>query len=257
MMNKSSIATIKTKYQNNALHEADIEELRLDKRKGVQRIVADYDKRQDEKAKQIQIYNEKSLYEQQFCTEKDALIAGVDEAGRGPLAGPVVAAAVILPTSSQLIGLTDSKQLSETMRNIYYEEIKKQALSYHVSVIDNEIIDKINILEATKLAMIKALKGLDLMPHIGLIDAVVLQGLPFPTQDIIKGDDKSISIAAASVLAKVTRDRLMDQIDLTYPEYGFNKHKGYGTKQHINALRQYGPSPVHRLSFSPVKKYTT
>lgn len=256
-MKKLSIANLKEKYQNNNLQDSDIEAMRLDERKGVQKIVADYDKLQMRKAQQFQLYNEKVLYEQQFCTEENALIAGVDEAGRGPLAGPVVAAAVILPKSSQLIGLTDSKQLSASARNRYYEEIKKQALTYHIAVIDNQMIDEMNVLEATKLAMTEALTGLEVKPHISLIDAVVLQGLPFPTKEIIKGDDKSISIAAASVLAKVTRDQLMEEIALTYPSYRFEKHKGYGTKEHLEALRQYGPSPVHRLSFAPVKQYSS
>ncbi|HLR73426.1 MAG TPA: ribonuclease HII [Pseudogracilibacillus sp.] len=252
-MKKQSIASLKQLFQNNVLDEKYVNELRIDERKGVQQLIAQYDKQVAKEAEQVQLYQQKKTFERQFCSGENALIAGVDEAGRGPLAGPVVAAAVILPMSCNLFALTDSKQLTEKMRNDFFEEIKKIAISYHISVIDNEQIDKINILEATKLAMIEALNGLQPQPQIGLIDAVPLKGLSFPTKEIIKGDDKSIAIAAASVLAKVTRDRLMEDIALTYPQYGFEYHKGYGTKQHLDALNQYGPSPVHRLSFTPVK----
>lgn len=253
-MSKQSIANLKQLFQNNALNEDHINELRTDERKGVQQLIAQYDKQVAKEAEQIHLYHQKKSFERQFCQEEDALIAGVDEAGRGPLAGPVVAAAVILPSSCNLFALTDSKQLTEKMRNDFFEEIKKIAISYHISVIDNNQIDKINILEATKLAMREALNELHPQPQIGLIDAVPLQGVSFPTKEIIKGDDKSIAIAAASVLAKVTRDRLMEEIAYEYPHYGFEKHKGYGTKQHIDALSKYGPSPVHRLSFTPVKE---
>lgn len=253
-MIKQSIANLKKMFQNNELNETAINELRMDERKGVQHMIAQYDKHLAKEMMQIELYKQKKSYEKQFCKEGEVFIAGVDEAGRGPLAGPVVAAAVILPTSCNLFALTDSKQLSEEKRNDFFEEIKEVAISYHISVIDNKQIDKINILEATKLAMKEALNELNPLPQIGLIDAVALQGLSFPTKEIIKGDDKSIAIAAASVLAKVTRDRLMEDLALTYPHYGFENHKGYGTKQHLEALIEYGPSPIHRISFTPVNQ---
>ncbi len=252
-MENKSIQTIKTMFKNNELNNDNIQFLRMDERKGVQQIVKQYDKQVAEKAAQLALFNEKKQFERRFVQHAHDYLAGVDEAGRGPLAGPVVAAAVILPETFKLTGLTDSKQLTETERNTYYDIIKQEAISYYIAVIDHQKIDHINILNATKMAMTEALTNLDPAPHVALIDAVTLHRLPFPTKEVIKGDDKSIAIAAASVLAKVKRDKIMDEIAIQYPEYGFDTHKGYGTKQHMEALEQYGPSPYHRLSFTPVK----
>lgn len=254
-MNKKSIQMIKQMFDDHQIDEQLLTMLRLDKRKGVEKIVKQYDKQQEKVASQMRIYEEKWKFENEFRLQDNDLIAGVDEAGRGPLAGPVVAAAVILPKDFQLIGLTDSKQLTELERNEFFEMIKEQAISYHISMVDNETIDQLNILESTKKAMVEALIELKPLPNIGLIDAVPLPHLPFPTKEVIKGDDKSISIAAASVLAKVTRDRLMDKMALEFPQYAFDQHKGYGTKKHLEALSIHGPSPYHRKSFAPVMKY--
>ena len=175
-------------------------------------------------------------------------IAGVDEVGRGPLVGPVVAAAVILPKGYKLEGLTDSKQLSEKKRNTFYDIIMKDAIAIGVGIKSNKIIDEVNIYEATKLAMKDAINNLSVKPEHVLIDAMPLE-LDIPTTSIIKGDALSESIAAASVIAKVTRDRMMYELDKEYPEYGFEKHKGYGTAAHMQAIRENGLCPLHRRSF--------
>lgn len=232
-----------------------LEELRLDNRKGVQKLLLQHDKQQQKKQEQLLAFEQKWSFDQQYYSDANSMIAGVDEAGRGPLAGPVVAAAVVLPKDERLVGLTDSKQLTEHERNTYFDIITEIAICYHVSIVDHETIDEINILEATKKAMSDALTNLDPMPTVGLIDAVRLTNIPFPTVEIIKGDDKSIAIAAASIVAKVTRDRMMDELDEAYPAYAFAKHKGYGTKEHLDALALHGPSPHHRKSFAPVRKY--
>ena len=179
------------------------------------------------------------------------LIAGVDEVGRGPLIGPVVAAAVILPANFKLDGLTDSKKLSEKKREEYYELIKKEAIAIGVGVISEKRIDEINIYEATKEAMKEAINNLEIKPEHILIDAMPLD-LEIPTTSIIKGDLLSISISAASVIAKVTRDHMLYEIDKEYPMYDLKNNKGYGTKKHIEAIKQYGITKYHRLSYKPV-----
>ncbi len=179
-------------------------------------------------------------------------IAGVDEAGRGPLAGPVVAAAVILPVRCRLIGVDDSKQLSVSERDRLYAAIMDRAVGVGVGSSPAEEIDRINILEATKLAMRRALGELSPAPDYVLIDAVSLTGVLMPVRPIIKGDALSLSIAAASIVAKVTRDRLMAQFHEIYPQYNFLSHKGYGTEEHLARLAEYGPSPIHRRTFAPV-----
>lgn len=176
------------------------------------------------------------------------LVAGVDEAGRGPLAGPVVCACCIMPSDSFIDGINDSKQLSERKREMLYQQIIDTAVAYHVAVIDHSVIDEINILNATKRGMVEAVAGLTVKPDIVLIDAVRLE-LPYRTESIVKGDAKSYAIAAASILAKVTRDRLMAEYDKQYPAYGFRYNKGYGTAAHVAALGKVGPSPIHRKSF--------
>ena len=187
-------------------------------------------------------------FEKQFLASGARLIAGMDEAGRGPLAGPVVAAAVIMPLDDIIEGIDDSKKVSEKKREKLFDEIIKKAISYKICLADEKVIDDINILNATKKAMTECVEGLSVRPDIVLVDAVKL-ALEVPTKAIIKGDALSYSIAAASILAKVYRDRLMREYDMIYPAYGFAKHKGYGTKDHIDALRSVGPSPIHRRSF--------
>jgi ribonuclease HII len=180
-------------------------------------------------------------------------IAGIDEAGRGPLAGPVVAAAVILPFRSRLVGVDDSKQLSERERERLYIAICEQAVGTGIGWADVAEIDRLNILEATRLAMRRALEQLVPSPDFVIIDAVSLPGVSIPVRPIIKGDSLSISIAAASIVAKVTRDRLMADYHETFPEYGFLSHKGYGTAEHLERLAHHGPCAIHRRSFAPVK----
>ncbi len=177
-------------------------------------------------------------------------IAGVDEAGRGPLAGPVCAAAVILPVDFYLKGIDDSKKLNEKNKNRLYDEITNNALAYSISFVQNDIIDSINILNATFKAMADAVKGLSLTPDFVLIDGNRIKGLDIPHECIVKGDSKSISIAAASILAKVSRDRYMCTLDEMYPQYGFKIHKGYPTKAHYEALSKLGPCAAHRKSFN-------
>lgn len=181
-------------------------------------------------------------------------IAGIDEAGRGPLAGPVVAAAVILPTRCRLLGINDSKQLSAKDREQVYTAILEQAVGVGVGSADVAEIDQLNILEATRLAMRRAVEKLAPLPDYVLIDAVVLPGFKVPTRPIIKGDSLSVSIAAASIIAKVTRDRLMARYHEIFPEYGFLSHKGYGTAEHLERLARHGPCSIHRRTFAPVQE---
>ena len=176
-------------------------------------------------------------------------ICGIDEAGRGPLAGPVVAAAAVLQKDCQILYLNDSKKLSEKKRDLLFDEIKEKAVTYGVGIVSPQVIDEINILQATYEAMRQAISQLKVTPEILLNDAVTIPGVDIMQVPIIKGDAKSVSIAAASILAKVTRDRMMAEYDQIYPEYGFAKHKGYGTAAHIAALKEYGPCPIHRRTF--------
>ena len=176
-------------------------------------------------------------------------ICGIDEAGRGPLAGPVVAGAVVLPKGKRILYVNDSKKLSEKKRDELFDIIKDEALTYAVGIISPERIDEINILQATYEAMRQAVNKLSVKPDIFLNDAVTIPGIEGKQVPIIKGDAKSLTIASASILAKVTRDRIMVEYDSMYPEYGFAKHKGYGTKAHIEAIKEYGPCPIHRKTF--------
>lgn len=185
------------------------------------------------------------------CYEKGyKLVAGVDEVGRGPLAGPVVAAAVILGEGVLIPGVNDSKKLSEEKREYLYDEIKSKALCCSIGIVDEKIIDEINILNATCLAMGKALEGLSVRPEYILLDAVTLKNINIPQKAIIKGDSLSLSIAAASIIAKVERDRIVSGYDEIYPNFSFSKHKGYGTKEHIECIKKYGLLPIHRKSFT-------
>ena len=193
-------------------------------------------------------------YENELYSKGISYIGGVDEVGRGPLIGSVVAACVVLPKGFVLEGLTDSKKLSEKKRDEYYHIIKEKAVAIGVGIIDEKIIDEVNIYEATKLAMKEAIKNTNIKLEHVLIDAMPLE-LDVPSTSIIKGDAKSISIAAASVIAKVTRDRMMYDLDKEYPMYDLANNKGYGTKKHIEAIKEYGITKYHRLSFKPVSEY--
>lgn len=192
------------------------------------------------------------VYEHEY--EAQGLVCGIDEAGRGPLAGPVVAAAVILPRDIDIYYLNDSKKVTERRREILYDEICEKAIAYGIGIVGPDVIDDINILQATYQAMRLAIAELAETPAVLLNDAVTIPGVSIPQVPIIKGDAKSVSIAAASILAKVTRDRMMRQYDEIYPEYGFAGHKGYGTAAHIAAIREYGPCPIHRTTF--IKNFT-
>ena len=193
-------------------------------------------------------------YERELINRGITLIAGVDEVGRGPLVGPVVTSAVILPLNYQLEGLTDSKKLTEKKRDKFYEIIMRDAISVGIGIIDAKTIDEVNIYEATKLAMKEAINNLKIKPEYVLIDAMPLD-INIPTTSIIKGDAKSLSIAAASVIAKVTRDRMMYELDKKYPMYNYKKNKGYPTKEHIELLNKYGLIEGYRLSYGPVREY--
>ena len=200
--------------------------------------------------------NDNYMYERELREKGIKFIAGVDEVGRGPLVGSVVAACVVLPDKFDLDGLTDSKKLSEKKRDFFFDEIKKQALGIGIGIIDEKKIDEVNIYEATKLAMKMAISECNKqikIEHV-LIDAMPLE-LDIPTTSIIKGDLKSITISAASVIAKVTRDRMLYELDLKYPMYDFKNNKGYPTKKHLEAIAKYGIIPEHRRSYGPVKKY--
>ncbi len=195
---------------------------------------------------------EKLKYELECLSQGYKYIAGVDEVGRGPLAGPVVCAAVIMPIDDLIEGIDDSKKLSEKKRNMLSDLIKQKAICYNIEEISPEKIDEINILEATKLCMKNALEGLSIKPDVALIDALKLD-IDIPVINIIKGDFLSYSIGAASIIAKVYRDNLMVQMAEKYPQYSFEKHKGYGTAAHISAIKEFGATPIHRRSF--IKKF--
>lgn len=188
-----------------------------------------------------------TVYEKEYAAH--GLICGIDEVGRGPLAGSVVAGAVILPPDCRILYLNDSKKLTERRRELLYDEIMEKAVAVGIGVVSQEVIDEINILQATYEAMRQAVGKLSVRPDVLLNDAVTIPGLSQEQVPIIKGDAKSLSIAAASVVAKVTRDRMMEALDAKYPEYGFASNKGYGSKAHMDALREYGPCPLHRRTF--------
>ncbi|MFD1067590.1 ribonuclease HII [Oceanobacillus locisalsi] len=252
-MKKQSIAEIKQLLNENNLTEEEWEVLIQDERKGVQTLIQSYHRKQERENQLIQQFESMQQYEKKAYAGGAEWIAGVDEVGRGPLAGPVVAAAVILPEDFRLIGLNDSKKLKENVREEYSTYIMEHALSYHISFIDNQSIDAMNIYEATKKAMYEALAGLHPSPDHVLVDAVHLPGIKSSQEAIIKGDASSVSIAAASVLAKVARDQFMKELHQTYPVYQFDKNMGYGTKAHVDGLHQFGVTPYHRTTFAPIK----
>ena len=231
------------------------EELIYDSRAGVQSAI---NKRKRELQKQLDedLRLEKMLtYEKELYAQEIQLIAGVDEVGRGPLAGPVVAAAVILPKNCKIPGLNDSKKIPKSKHQAIYQAVLDQAISVGIGVKDNHVIDQVNIYEATKLAMLEAIHELDPQPQHLLIDAMKLD-LPISQASIIKGDANSLSIAAASIVAKVTRDQMMATYDQEYPGYDFAQNAGYGTTKHLEGLEKQGVSPIHRRSFEPIKSMT-
>ena len=224
-----------------------ITEYQKDERAGVQKLVQQAQKRLDNLAKERARIETLKKYEREY--EACGYICGIDEVGRGPLAGPVVAGAVILPKDCNILYINDSKKLSEKKREELYDIIMEQAVATGIGMVGPGRIDEINILQATYEAMREAIHNLSVTPDILLNDAVTIPEVPIRQIPIIKGDAKSISIGAASIIAKVTRDRLMVEYDKVMPEYGFASNKGYGSKEHIEALKKYGPSPIHRRSF--------
>ncbi|GGK35748.1 ribonuclease HII [Caldalkalibacillus thermarum] len=228
--------------------EAALPFLEQDQRKGVRQLVSRW--LRQEEAKQVKQARWERLIslEQKLREQGYTAIAGVDEAGRGPLAGPVVAAAVILPEQISLEELNDSKQLSAALREELAKEIKAKAVAYHVAFVDAEEIDRINVYQASKKAMVMAVQGLAHKPDYVLLDAMAIP-LQISQRSLVKGDARSASIAAASILAKVERDRWMSEMAKRYPQYGFERHKGYGTKEHWQAIHTYGLTPLHRRSF--------
>lgn len=218
-----------------------------DERSGVRALAAQAERRREALRSELERIEGLKKYERDYSSYD--LICGVDEAGRGPLAGPVVAGAVILPRDCRILYINDSKKLSAKKREQLYDEIREQAVAVGVGMASPARIDEINILQATYEAMRGAVEDLSVQPDLLLNDAVTIPEVRIPQVPIVKGDAKSISIGAASIIAKVTRDRLMVEYDRIFPEYGFAVHKGYGTAAHIAALRRYGPSPIHRQSF--------
>lgn len=226
-----------------------IELLKSDERSAVQKLGLQLDKKLTQHHAEIEKSKLMFTFENKAIEQGFMYVAGIDEAGRGPLVSSVVAAAVILDPDVDWRGIDDSKKLSEEKRNMFYELIMKHALAYGIGSASSQEIDDVNILNATKLAMKRAIKAMGLKADYLLIDAVKLEDVDTPQLNLIKGDAKSASIAAASILAKVTRDRMLFELDEKYPLYGFAKHKGYGTDQHYDAIRKYGLIPEHRRSF--------
>ncbi|RHX81789.1 ribonuclease HII [Lactobacillus helveticus] len=233
--------------------EDQLAELEKDPRVGVQKLIISYRKKQAKLLAKKQAFLERFSYEKQFW-QKDELVAGVDEVGRGPLAGPVVTAAVIIDHNFDLLEVNDSKKLSPEKRLQLYPKILSEAVSVGIGVKSAAVIDQINIYEADRQAMAQAVKALDVKPNALLVDAMNVP-VDLPQIELIKGDAKSNSIAAASIVAKVFRDKLMDDYDKIYPQYGFPRNAGYGTKEHIDALKKYGPTPIHRKTFAPVSDF--
>lgn len=251
-MEHSSMKDIKEQLtaigpEDEAAFRAFMQEHAADERAGVRKLVESAEKKlQALFAERARI---DALWEYERKCSDCAYICGIDEAGRGPLAGPVVAAACILPKDCSLLYINDSKQLSAAKREELFDRIKEEAVAYGVGIVGPQRIDEINILQATYEAMRMAIAELSVTPDLLLNDAVTIPQVAIRQVPIIKGDAKSISIGAASILAKVTRDRLMVEYDRLMPEYGFAGHKGYGAKTHIEAIKKYGPSPIHRMTF--------
>ncbi|KYD09445.1 Ribonuclease HII [Caldibacillus debilis] len=223
-----------------------------DERKGVRQLLSRWKREKEKRLKEKELFEKMCVFEKQLRQEGFQMIAGIDEAGRGPLAGPVVGCAVILPEDFYLPGINDSKKLTPQMRNIFEEQIRKEAVAVGIGIVHAPEIDRLNIYRAAKKAMAHAVAQLSVFPDHLLIDAMEID-VPVPQTKLIKGDARSVSIAAASIVAKVCRDRMMIEYSKKYPMYHFDKNMGYATEEHLQALRKYGPSPLHRRSFAPVK----
>lgn len=248
-----TIKEVKELLSSNDVTEAQLAELEKNPRVGVQKLIVSYRKKQAKLLAKKEAFLERFSYEKQFW-QKGELVAGVDEVGRGPLAGPVVTAAVIIDHNFDLLEVNDSKKLSPEKRLQLYPKILSEAVSVGIGVKSAAVIDQINIYEADRQAMAQAVKALDVKPDALLVDAMNVP-IDIPQIELIKGDAKSNSIAAASIVAKVFRDKLMDDYDKIYPQYGFPRNAGYGTKEHVEALKKYGPTPIHRKTFAPVSDF--
>ena len=249
----ATIKEIKEQLANiQRLDDPLLAELEQDSRSGVIQAIAKQKREIQKRIDEDERLEGMLAYEKECYARGMELIAGVDEVGRGPLAGPVVAAAVILPKGCKISGLNDSKKIPKSKHKEIYEAVLQNAIAIGIGVKDNQVIDQVNIYEATKLAMMEAIGQLDPQPQHLLIDAMRLD-LPISQTSIIKGDANSLSIAAASIVAKVTRDQMMEEFDKEYPGYDFAQNAGYGTAKHLAGLEQLGVTPIHRLSFEPVK----
>lgn len=249
---KRTIAEYKLLLGQDIVDETIVAEADDDERASVRQLADKWRARQAKREEERVRFREMLRYEEAFRQEGYHVIAGIDEAGRGPLAGPVSIGACILPPDCFIEKLNDSKKLSEKQREILYDKIIECAIAWKVIFVSEEDIDQKNIYQATVDGMYQSVAELNVSPDAVLIDAVPLPKLTQPSHSLIKGDQKSASIAAASILAKVTRDRLMEKYDRIYPQYGFAKHKGYGTTEHVAAIREYGPCPIHRKTFEPI-----
>ena len=248
-MEEKKIGVIKAELEATVIKDIEnfIDTYKNDARGGVQKLVETAEKRQKKYLDELARIENLKKYEKEY--ESFAYICGIDEVGRGPLAGPVVAGAVILPKDCDILYINDSKKLSASKRDELYDEIMEKAVSVGLGFVGPERIDEINILQATYEAMRQAISKLDPQPELLLNDAVTIPGVSIKQVPIIKGDAKSISIGAASIVAKVTRDRLMEEYDHMFPEYGFASNKGYGSAEHIKAIKEFGPTPIHRKTF--------
>lgn len=250
----TTIKEIKEKLSTETVWQSWMDELAKDERTGVQNALKSWQRAQEKQQKLVDEHQSKLAFDQSFRENNASLVAGTDEAGRGPLAGPVVTAAVILPNNAceALLGLNDSKQLSHDKREEFIEKIMQTAVATAVHFQSVEVIDDINIYEATRESMKASIEKLAVQPDYVLADAMKLD-IEIAQSSIIKGDAKSLAIAAASILAKTARDHYMEDMDEQYPGYGFAKHAGYGTKQHLEALDHLGVTPIHRKTFEPIK----
>lgn len=248
-----TIKEIRELLKNGNLDQKQLLTLKQDKRAGVKKLLISYQRRQERRQKKEVAFRNRFSYEKRFWRE-NKIVAGVDEVGRGPLAGPIVTAAVILDSHFDLVEVNDSKQLSPQKRLALYPLILKEAVSVAIGLKSPQLIDQINIYEADRQAMAQAVRDLDRQPDALLVDAMNVP-VDLPQIRLIKGDAKSNSIAAASIVAKVFRDQLMDDYARIYPQYGFPANAGYGTRQHLEALAKYGPTSIHRKTFAPVDQF--
>lgn len=246
------ISEIKSEFKQHDIKDIKnkILEYSTDERKGVVSLINSYQKKYEAYLKELERLEAIKAYENKYYSKGIEYIGGIDEVGRGPLAGPVVTACVILPKDCTIEYINDSKKLSAKKREELYDIIIKEAISYGIGIVNNKVIDEINILQATYSAMAMAIDNTQIKPQQLLVDAVTIPNINIPQEGIIKGDAKSMSIAAASIVAKVTRDRMMAEYAKLYPEFGFESNMGYGSEKHIQAIKEFGLCPIHRRSFT-------